>query len=67
MTYEMFHNMCTVLYYNFLKNFDNWADYSADDDLYNEIVLTCFGENNHYTENQPIGIDQQDALFWEMF
>jgi len=30
-----------------LTNFDNWTDYCACDDLYNEMTLTRFGVNNH--------------------
>ena len=30
-----------------LTNFDNWTDYCACNNLYNDMMLTCFGENNH--------------------
>jgi len=30
-----------------LTKFDNWTDYCACDDLYNEMTLTRFGVNNH--------------------
>lgn len=30
-----------------LTNFDNWTDSCAREYLYNEIMGTCFGENDH--------------------